>query len=285
MKNKIGKELILQVSIILICLVVLLFRFTSMPIRAQITCNDEPPLMDSIFPLREAWPQGKTVSVVVFDTPDQDEFEEISDSIRLWNVHRVANCSNVTFNAATRANRPYDPNEPIPDDTIFVIRPSNSQFIPQFRNPGGPAQNIRAGTMRIQYPFTSHTPGAFRKLVAHETGHSFGLRNETFPSQAGRSIMGSAFDITSCDTEAVRKVYCPTPTPTPTPTPPPDPCFPWGCDECPCNDCVYGCDPPDEPECHWESELYCTNVCVEDEYGEWDCDEEECEWVWIWVCE
>lgn len=59
---------------------------------------------------------------------------------------------------------------------------------------------------------TNTIPDTLRKLLAHETGHTFGLNNETYIPQKGRSIMGTAREITSCDTEAVKRVYCPPPT-------------------------------------------------------------------------
>jgi hypothetical protein len=72
--------------------------------------------------------------------------------------------------------------------------------------------------------------------MAHETGHTFNIANEgydhntgtTSPAVKGRSVMGAAAYITNCDTEAIRRIYCPempTPTPTPNPTPTPSYCF------------------------------------------------------------
>jgi hypothetical protein len=53
MKNKLNKELILQISIILICLFMLGFQFTSKPIQAQeIDCAGQPRPKPS--PQREA---------------------------------------------------------------------------------------------------------------------------------------------------------------------------------------------------------------------------------------
>jgi hypothetical protein len=127
----------------------------------------------------------KEISVIVFDPPGQSEpqnqadFEKIDAGIRLWNAHSMENCSNITFKEAVRAERGYVPGETVPDDTIYVIRPSNTQMDPFYRNPNTPLQSIRAVRIRMQYPFSSNTPGEFKRLAGHETGHSFGLFEES----------------------------------------------------------------------------------------------------------
>lgn len=225
--SKINKKLLLQISIIFVCLLIITIQITSESVNAQIACNGELPNHPN--PTREAWVQGVTVSVLVFDNAEQSESEKLSDlqkineGIQSWNPFKVTNCSNVTFNEATQANRPYIEGEHIPDETIFVIRPPspNGQMDPFYRNFGTSSQKLRAARIRLKYPYRSNTPGAFKRVAAHEAGHSFGLRNETFPSQTGRSMMGSSNTITECDTEAIKRTYCPMPTPTPTPYPRP----------------------------------------------------------------
>lgn len=188
----------------------------------------EPQPFDIDNPLREAWPQGKTIAVVVFDTPDDADFQLISNGVRFWNSQSAANCSGITFQAATRANRPYNPTEPIPDDTIWVIRPSepSGQLLPVYHHPNTPSQSVRAARMLLRNDHTHTGVGttALDRLSAHEAGHSLGLRNESFPAKKHRSIMGIAYPTpTACDIEAVQRVYCPAPTPTASPTPTPTP--------------------------------------------------------------
>ncbi|MDQ3749781.1 MAG: hypothetical protein M3367_12355 [Acidobacteriota bacterium] len=219
MTNMISKELVLQISIILACVVILTLQFPNTSAHAQIACNGEPQNWDP--PTSNAWARGTEVSVVIFDTPDDAHFQTMSNAIMEWNAYKIANCSGISFKPAVRANRPYVENERVPDDTIFIVRAFNSQVFKSFRNDGMPDQNVRAAKINIwdQEP-VSRTPGAFRKLLIHETGHTMGLKNESGNCVVGRSIMCLAYDITQCDTEAVRRIFCPaTPTPTPTPTP------------------------------------------------------------------
>ena len=207
-----------------------MFQFTSAPLQAQTSCNGEPPVKSNA--PTHAWPKGtaaapKKISVLVFDRSEQSEdqnaadFEKIKSGITSWNSHSTANCSHVIIDPIGRANRPFVDNEQIPDDTVYVVRSINFQFFPFYRNFGMPERRLRANRISMQYPFSSNTPGEFRRLAAHEFGHSFALLDVTFgASRPGLSIMGGSFDVTDCDDEAVRKVYCP-PTPTPSPTPSP----------------------------------------------------------------
>lgn len=139
------KELLLQISIILVCLIVLVF--SDSPTNAQMFCNNEPPIK----PNRptQAWPQGRQISVVIFDTSLQNEIQAIDEGLRDWNSHNLANCAGVVFLPATVAEFPYMDGMPIPDDTVHVTRPANSQWDPEFRNFGTPFQNVRAGRVRI----------------------------------------------------------------------------------------------------------------------------------------
>jgi hypothetical protein len=75
MRNKFNKELFLQISIILVCLIILFFRFSTVSTQAQIPCNNEPPLFDPLNPKKEAWAPGtieapNRISVEIFDTPN-----------------------------------------------------------------------------------------------------------------------------------------------------------------------------------------------------------------------
>ena len=59
--------------------------------------------------------------------------------------------------------------------------------------------------------------------MKHEVGHTFGLLNVTHSEITNTTtIMAGPYnEIRACDTEAIRRIYCPMPTPTPTPTPTP----------------------------------------------------------------
>lgn len=69
-RNRNTSEFALQVAIMLACLIILTVRFSDVPTSAQTLCGGEPPVQNPGRPLSEAWPQGKTISVVVFDTPE-----------------------------------------------------------------------------------------------------------------------------------------------------------------------------------------------------------------------
>jgi hypothetical protein len=237
MKITLNRELVLQIFIIVACLAILSLNFLTTAAHAQINCAGQPGIKTR----REAWRQYVTVSVVIFATPNDDDFNKIDNSIRLWNSLSVVNCSNVNFNQATRATSQDNENDIPPNDTIWVLRPTspNGQMIPFFGGDG----NIIAVRMLLKdtlsQPDLARTP-------AHEVGHSLNLQEEVFPAVQNRSIMGIASTITSCDTEAVRRVYCPaTPTPTLTPTPEscPDPPPTYRCDlEVPQTNCPYNTD-------------------------------------------
>lgn len=147
------------------------------------------------------------------------------DGVAKWNSHSVTNCSGVTFQTATRTAATYDSGANAPYETVWFFRGSNTEFFPRHRFVGGMQEwEVIAAKVSIQSPWGSNTRDSMKHTSTHELGHGYGLRNETFPASPGRSIMGVATQITSCDTEAIRKVYCPVPSPTPTPTPEPDEC-------------------------------------------------------------
>lgn len=188
-------------------------------------------------PRSHAWVPGSNLAVVVFNPTSDPEFEKIRDGAVKWNSHALTNCSGVSFGIATRAPVGEDPDGAPPNNTVWYYRAHNTQFDPEFRNIGGSqVWEIRAAKVRIQNPWGSSI-NHLEKIATHELGHGFGLRNEVVPGVADRSIMGIATQITQCDIEAIRKVYCPelepTPTPTPSPTPP--------------ESCPLWCIPPDPP--------------------------------------
>lgn len=114
MRSKISKELILQFLIVLVCLIILTLRFSDRTTHAQITCDGEPPNWSP--PTSNVWVMGTEVSVIIFDTPDQNHFQTMSDAVREWNNYSITNCSGITFKKAERANRPYIENERVPDN-------------------------------------------------------------------------------------------------------------------------------------------------------------------------
>lgn len=156
MKNKINKELILQIVILIACMLVVAFQYSEGNALAQTSCSG-PPTWGTP-PTINAWPQGRTVSVVVFATPDSEDFRVVSDAIRKWNAPSIANCSNVTFLPAVRANGPYETNQSPPNDTIWVVRRPEGTLGTaavmenEYRNNGTPLQNVRAAVMKIGLP-------------------------------------------------------------------------------------------------------------------------------------
>lgn len=130
----------------------------------------------------------------------------MNEGIQTWNSY--SDCAYVNFNAATEATGPAGAQPP---DTLWVTRGSNTQVFPVVDSNN---QQV-ASNIRIQDGWASRTPNALRGLLRHETGHTFGLLN----SPSGDTVMYNHMEITACDTEAVRKIYCPA-TPTPEPTPP-----------------------------------------------------------------
>ncbi|HEX8247892.1 MAG TPA: hypothetical protein VF599_06955, partial [Pyrinomonadaceae bacterium] len=157
MQNIFDKERLLQMLIILACLIILTLRFSSVDSIAQTSClPNKPPLISyPPNPQYHAWTQYKNISVVIFDRSisqptSADEFNAIDAAIRDWNNVKVSGCSNVTFNYAERAGRPWNPTEIPPDDTIYVVRTTDrsGQWVPFFNSSG-----VKSGLvyMRIDY--------------------------------------------------------------------------------------------------------------------------------------
>ncbi len=220
-----GMELVLQTFLFVGCLLVLIFRWASPPINAQITCGGEPTLYEPSNPKSRAWKPNTAFDVLVFGPTSPAEFEQMRDGAFDWNSYSISNCSGVTFQNATLSETPYDQNAAVPNGAVWYYRFSNTQFRPEYRYIGGTQMwEIRAAKVSVVEPWNSNTPNWMRRISTHELGHGFGLQEETFPSVTGRSVMGIHMQITSCDTEAIKRVYCPaTPTPTPSPSPNPTP--------------------------------------------------------------
>ncbi len=229
MKRNFDKERLLQMFIILTCLIVLTFRFSSTDSCAQTAClPDKPPIFSSTVnnPRLGAWVQYKDIAVKIFDrsssepTP-QDEFNAIDVAIRDWNTIEVSGCSNVTFLPATRGGTypgtggPDDVDD-VPNDTMYVIRTTdrNGQLARDFNSVG-----VRAALMYLHSRFNL-TSRNYRvdNLAKHEAGHSFGIANgdssdpPSIYSENSEDLNTGTYRITECDIAAHKRVYCPVPT-------------------------------------------------------------------------
>lgn len=229
MRPIVSKQFLLQISIVLTCLVVLAVQISDISVDAQpINCNGEPPI-NPPFPRQEAWKQGlqaapNIIKVKIFDTPDADHFQTMNSGVTMWNAYSTQSCSYVLFDNAEPGTNPHIGADGPPEGRLYVTRGMPSQefnFIKANSNPA--LRYVKSAEIRIDPAEPqSSTPNALLLLLAHETGHSLGLENETFPAVPGRSIMGIhqlSGGPTSCDVEALQRIYCPTPTPTPTPYP------------------------------------------------------------------
>lgn len=110
MSKSFYKEHFLQMFIILTCLIILTFRFSSTNSNAQSCLPNRPPLINNpISPQYNAWGQFKNISVEIFDRPESvtsdAEINAINAGIQDWNNVKVSGCSNVTFGNATRKGR------------------------------------------------------------------------------------------------------------------------------------------------------------------------------------
>lgn len=232
MEKKINKKLIPIISILPIC-VLILFIFQPQILtngQTQTTSCPGGPATEGNTPQRHAWLPGRTITVVIFDTPDPTDFQIIDQAIRKWNDHKIDNCSRITFLPAVPADFVYQRSMEPPDDTLWVTRFNEpelglaARFYDYYRNRGTPQQSLRSAMFRIEtwVNYNHGTPDYLNYLAVHEIGHGFGIRNEYPISQ--NSVMG-AYRIGPlyCDNEAIRKVYCPTQTPTPNPTSEPTP--------------------------------------------------------------
>jgi hypothetical protein len=126
----------------------------------------------------------------------------MNEGIQAWNSK--SDCAYVYFKNGTEKATPTGTPPP---DTLWVTRGVNTQgFSRVDANNQMIAFDIRIWTAEP----TTITPNWLRGLLSHETGHTFGLIN----SESNNTIMGEYTVVTECDTEAVKRVYCPT-TPTP----------------------------------------------------------------------
>ncbi len=218
-----------HILVISICILLLTLKF-SWKTSAQTTCcGDEPPIANLSNPTMEAWPYGATVSVVIYDTDSSDARGKIDFGIRSWNSLSTVDCSGVTFNPATQAGSTYNGDDStLATNTIWVVRPTpgpNGHMDVKYTGTST-SRTVRAAKMEIKPGITENSTGmsALDHTAAHEIGHSFGLWNEGDRAQSSpipfRSVMGLAAFPTSCDRDAVKRIYCP-PSTSPTPCPSP----------------------------------------------------------------
>lgn len=110
-------ELVLQLSIIVICLIVVGDKWSSSKLSAQTTsCNNQPPIHTNDGPQpyfwlkANAWLRGtstankRQITVVIHDTTDTVHFNQMNDGIRTWNDY--SDCAYVNFNQAAQATNP-----------------------------------------------------------------------------------------------------------------------------------------------------------------------------------
>lgn len=226
MKNKLNKELILQIAILLICGLVLFITQSNIFVRAQTSCNIpvySETLTEPAEPHWYAWRQGTRVVVYIFERFDQTAFQKLGDGIQRWNSYNQINCSGVTFQNPIQGGEYEDGDSTVPPvGEMWVVRDRPESTLTRWIriNPYGLGYYMASATMRANY--LDNDPGTLSYIGTHETGHGFGIENEKPPTW--NTVMGfNRGDPTYCDNQAIRKVYCPTPTPTPTPTPNPTP--------------------------------------------------------------
>lgn len=111
MNSRLNLQMFAQTTIVMGCLLFLIFQFSTNSSRARTSCwPNDPPLGNPSNPQSQAWPQYQFVQVLIFDRTDakptsQADFDAIDFGIRDWNTVRFSGCSNVTHGAAVRANR------------------------------------------------------------------------------------------------------------------------------------------------------------------------------------
>ncbi len=216
------KHIALQILLVTIWLSIIAVT-RSVHVSSQPFCGTTGSATPGFFdpPPRGSWPAGKTIHVkidAVWNGTDRGFFEQ---GIRKWNT--AINCSGVTFDDFGARAFP-DPNEALPNDTVFWI-----QQDPQTGFNGITTWDLDAA-LRTRAARVWIKPGIpnvasdsyFVYLGTHEVGHTFNLRDCLCSNgcicQPERSIMSgqsnnnAAFNTggpTACDNYAVNRNYCP----------------------------------------------------------------------------
>lgn len=210
----------------------LMFKFK---VEAQTNCggpklNSEVPYIGRLDPY---WPQGTAVKVYFKQGQfTSTQLNTMTDAFEAWDSRRFNNCSLVSFDGYTE--RSIQPTTEEVGAYVWVIKQEFSSRSDSFEDAD---TGIVFGVIRIGQD-------NFNTLLAttkHEIGHNFNLANCGNECTQGTSIMGPQIlvnsDITSCDDQAVARLYCPEPLPTVEP-PPYEPCY----DPTICTDSVAYCE-------------------------------------------
>jgi hypothetical protein len=104
-KNKINKELLLQLTILLTCLLAVMIIQSETFVKAQTNCSLGPPFYGETSgggvtndAIMISWAENSEVIVKIDDEWNEDERKQIADGIKLWNgTVSTQTCSNVTF--------------------------------------------------------------------------------------------------------------------------------------------------------------------------------------------
>ncbi len=157
------------------------------------------------------WNGGNVVAVKIHSAFTNVEQNSIIAALENWNTQKSLNCSNVTFGSfevvdeqpARQANIYWVGYDSNPDANQGITLIGSDQF----------ARTYLSGRIKICQP--QYCVGYVKELMLHEIGHTFGLANA---GSCRTSVMcapggGSNSTVTSCDSDAVGKLYCqPTPT-------------------------------------------------------------------------
>ncbi len=220
---------------------------------AQAICTEPRP--DPANPPRRT--AGSTITLKIHSEFTDQEEASIKQAFRDWNAKSELNCTNLYFDVDNAQildeQPPSQPNsqwvgyDPTTEGAVAISYLNSTQF----------GRIYLSGRIRLCNP--NVCPSFVLTVTRHEIGHSLGLQNSTCSSPAP-SIMCSPTtpgnDITSCDTQVIRSIYCPAPTPNPTPTPMYGYCFPEDAGDCP----------------NWQA--YCS--CSFQEMGWWTQDDCNC---------
>jgi hypothetical protein len=217
-------QLVAQIIIGCFCVGILISDVNVTKSKAQLACNGQPPTWGTP-PSTNAWLIGpRTITVKIFDY-DTNSYNLIKEGVEGWNAQTTTNCSSISFgNFSSDTGYVHYAQEQTPNETIWVYRrpyvagsdPANMDN--EYAGTGS-TRYVRAGRIPINDIYVASVSGDYLKyLGAHEPGHSLGLLNQE-GTLSNVTVMGTSRVPTTCDRDAVKKVYCPaTPTPTPTPT-------------------------------------------------------------------